>query len=414
MWKKDKYLEFLSSRHLAPENRRKFYGIWVDRFLAHRSGDATAPITGAEIDAFTLSLAATHEEWQVRQAADAVRLYLFFLQSQKEQAAPFSDNGGTPPVGFERKTREVIRLRHLSMATEKSYIGWLRHFLAWCGNVPSTSLGNAEVIGFLTHLAVERKVSKATQTQAFNALLFFFRNVLLRDLDVSSMAVRARPSRRLPVVLSRQEVSLVLGRLEGVYALMGGLIYGCGLRLNECMALRIKDVDFDQGCVIVRGGKGDKDRMTVLPGSLVDDLHRHLLGIRHLHEEDRRNDIAGVMVPYALERKYPNAGKEWGWFWVFPARSLSVDPSTHAVRRHHVLPSTLQKQIKNAVRQAGIAKPASVHTLRHSFATHLLENGYDIRTIQQLLGHADVKTTMIYTHVAGNNRLGVRSPLDTP
>lgn len=414
MWNKDKYIEFLSTRRLAPENRRKFYGMWVDRFLAHRGNDVAAPITGAEIDAFSHSLAATHEEWQVRQAADAVRLYLFFLQNQGDQPALSPDSGSAPPVAFEQKMREVIRLRHLSMATEKSYIGWLRHFLAWCGNAPSTSLDNAKVIGFLTHLAVERKVSKATQSQAFNALLFLFRNVLLRDLDVSSLAVRARPSRRLPVVLSRQEVSLLLARLEGVYAVMGRLIYGCGLRLNECMALRVKDVDFEQGCVIVRAGKGDKDRLTVLPGSLVDDLRRHLQDIRFLHEQDRVKNVAGVMMPDALERKYPNAGKEWGWFWLFPARTLSVDPRTHVVRRHHILPSTLQKQIKNAVRQAGIAKPASVHTLRHSFATHLLENGYDIRTIQQLLGHADVKTTMIYTHVAGKNRLGVQSPLDTP
>lgn len=369
MWNKEKYIEFLSVRRLAPENRRKFYGIWVDRFIAFRGRDVSAPITGTEIEAFSLSLATTHEDWQVRQAGDAVRLYLFFLQNQGDQSATPPDKDTIHAVDFEQKTREVIRLRHLSRATEKTYIGWLRHFLAWSGDSPPNALDSARVIGFLTHLAVEKKVSKATQSQAFNALLFFFRNVLLRDLDISSMAVRAKRGQRLPVVLSRQEVSRLLDQLVGVHALMARLIYGCGLRLNECMTLRVKDVDFEQGCVVVRAGKGDKDRMTVLPDSLVDDLRRHLLEVRPLHDQDRGNDVPGVSMPDALDRKYPNAGKEWGWFWVFPARSLSVDPRTQLVRRHHVLQDSLQKQIKNAVRNAGIVKPASVHTLRHSFAT---------------------------------------------
>ncbi len=284
--------------------------------------------------------------------------------------------------------------------------------MAWaCG------LDSATVVAFLTHLAVEKmekRIAKATQSQAFNALLFLFRNVLGQDLDISSMAVRAKQSRRLPVVLSRQEVTALLAQLDGVYRLMARLIYGCGLRLNECLALRVKDVDFAQGCLIVRAGKGDKDRRTVLPESLVEELRRHLQDMRHLYEKDRGNGAPGVALPGALERKYPDAGKEWGWFWVFPARSLSVDPRSQVVRRHHVFPDTLQRQIKNAVRKSGLAKLVSVHTLRHSFATHLLENGYDIRTIQELLGHRNVQTTMIYTHVTSKNRLGVRSPLDMP
>jgi integron integrase len=284
--------------------------------------------------------------------------------------------------------------------------------VAWaCG------LDSATVVAFLTHLAVEKmekRIAKATQSQAFNALLFLFRNVLGQDLDISSMAVRAKQSRRLPVVLSRQEVTALLAQLDGVYRLMARLIYGCGLRLNECLALRVKDVDFAQGCLIVRAGKGDKDRRTVLPESLVEELRRHLQDMRHLYEKDRGNGAPGVALPGALERKYPDAGKEWGWFWVFPARSLSVDPRSQVVRRHHVFPDTLQRQIKNAVRKSGLAKLVSVHTLRHSFATHLLENGYDIRTIQELLGHRNVQTTMIYTHVTSKNRLGVRSPLDMP
>ncbi len=294
--------------------------------------------------------------------------------------------------------RQVVRLRHLSLATEKTYLGWLRQFMAWRGDRAVSGLDSATVVAFLTHLAVEKRIAKATQSQAFNALLFLFRNVLGQDLDISSMAVRAKQSRRLPVVLSRQEVTALLAQLDGVYRLMARLIYGCGLRLNECLALRVKDVDFAQGCLIVRAGKGDKDRRTVLPESLVEELRRHLQDMRHLYEKDRGNGAPGVALPGALERKYPDAGKEWGWFWVFPARSLSVDPRSQVVRRHHVFPDTLQRQIKNAVRKSGLAKLVSVHTLRHSFATHLLENGYDIRTIQELLGHRNVQTTMIYTH----------------
>ncbi|MEW6594822.1 MAG: integron integrase [Thermodesulfobacteriota bacterium] len=391
----------------------KFYGIWAVRFVAFRGGDEAAPVDGHELEAFSRSLATTHEEWQIRQAGDAVRLYSFFLQSQ-EDGISTPDQNTTDLLGLEEKMRRVVRLRHLSLATERTYIGWLRQFLVWCGDCATGDLDGAKVTAFLTHLAVEKKIAKATQSQAFNALLFLFRNVLGLELDVSSLAVRAKRGQRLPVVLSRQEIAALFAQLDGVYLLMARLIYGCGLRLNECLALRVKDVDFAQGCLIVRAGKGDKDRRTVLPESLVEELQRHLRDVRHLYEQDRSNDTPGVALPGALERKYPNAGKEWGWFWVFPARALSVDPRSQVVRRHHVFPDTLQRQIKNAARRSGLAKQVSVHTLRHSFATHLLENGYDIRTIQELLGHSKLQTTMIYTHVTSKNRLGVRSPLDTP
>jgi len=272
-------------------------------------------------------------------------------------------------------------------------------------------LGN-DLQDFLSHLAVEKNVSASTQNQALNALVFLYRNVLGKNTENELSAVRASTRRRLPIVLTPQEIERIFECLDGVPRLMAMLIYGCGLRLQECLRLRIKDVDLEQNMVIVRSGKGDKDRRTVLPESLKDEITRHSAAVKSVYEKDRKENISGVWLPDALERKYPNAGKEWAWFWLFPAKSLSIDPYTSLVRRHHVHPASLQKTFYDALRKAGIAKQASVHTLRHSFATHLLENGYDIRTIQELLGHTNLQTTMIYTHVASKNILGVKSPLD--
>jgi integron integrase len=273
-------------------------------------------------------------------------------------------------------------------------------------------IDSADVKRFLSHLAVERKVAASTQNQAFNGLLFLFRHVLDREFAIAD-TVRAKAKRRLPVVLKRQEVQRIFEHLDGFHLLMARLIYGCGLRVQECISLRVKDIDFKQSGLTVRSGKGDKDRLTVLPESVKNDLLAHLIEIQKIYEGDTaRAEIDGVWLPNALERKYPKAGKEWGWFWVFPARDLSVDPRSGKVRRHHLHVSGLQRQFKNAVRAAGVIPNASVHSLRHSFATHLLEKGYDIRTIQELLGHSNLQTTMIYTHVAGKNILGVISPLD--
>jgi integron integrase len=302
-----------------------------------------------------------------------------------------------------------LRLKHLALRTERSYLGWIERFAAFVGVEPA-ALTSAEVESYLSHLAVQGGVSASTQNQAFSALLFLFRNVLGKELDVN--ALRAPESHRLPVVLSKQEVSSVIARLPERFRLMARLIYGAGLRLQECLELRVKDVDFDRGILTIRAGKGDKDRPTVLPESLRPAWEEHLKLIHGLHDADRRANLPGVALPLALERKYPNAGKEWGWFWAFPGDNVSTDPRTGILRRHHLHPSAFQKHFKKAVADAGVAKPATIHTLRHSFATHLLESGTDIRTIQELLGHSDVKTTMVYTHVATRNRLGVRSPLE--
>ncbi len=271
-------------------------------------------------------------------------------------------------------------------------------------------LDDSHIKDFLSYLASERRVAKSTQNQAFNALLFYYRHVLEKEVGSIAQVVRARKGRRLPVVLTYEKVIQLIDALQGVYQLMAQLIYGGGLSLNECFRLRVKDIEFEKNTLMIRGAKGDKDRQTLLPESIQPALQKHLQKVRKLYEKDHKAHVAGVFLPGALSRKYPNADKEWIWYWVFPSARLSVDPRANVVRRHHMSSSNLQKAIKKASK--GINNKVSVHTLRHSFATHLLEDGYDIRTIQQLLGHASLQTTMIYTHVAQKNRLSVISPLD--
>ena len=273
-------------------------------------------------------------------------------------------------------------------------------------------MGAREVEAFLTHLAVRGRVAAATQNQAKSALLFLYREVLDQDLPWLENVERAKAPKRLPVVLTQDEVQAVLSRLAGTHWLVAGLLYGAGLRIMEALRLRVKDVDFARGEILVREGKGFKDRVTMLPGLIVDPLRAHLEQVRALHEQDLSEGYGEVYLPYALDRKYPNAPREWGWQYVFPSKSRSVDPRSGMVRRHHVQDQAIQRAIRQAVRDAGIAKPATPHTLRHSFATHLLGSGYDIRTVQELLGHKDVATTMIYTHVLNKGGRGVTSPLD--
>jgi integron integrase len=305
-----------------------------------------------------------------------------------------------------------IRLKHYSIRTEASYADWVRRFLAFHASLPLDALAEPEISSFLTHLAVGENVAAATQNQALNALVFFFRHVLRKDLDAPFQLVRAKRPIRLPTVLSREEVHALLAQLSGDHLLMAQLLYGGGLRLMEVLRLRVKDLDFDLHQILIRDGKGFKDRITVFPDCLRGALITHLERVRRIYESDRSLGTAGVFLPFALARKYPEAGREWAWQFVFPSDRLSTDPRTGIVRRHHTDPSGLQKIVHSSARSAGILKPVGCHTLRHSFATHLLEAGYDIRTVQELLGHSDVKTTMIYTHVLNRGGLGVRSPID--
>ena len=308
---------------------------------------------------------------------------------------------------------EHMRVRHLALSTERSYLAWVRRFMLFHNKRHPREMGVPEVTKFLTHLAVDGRVSASTQNQALNAIVFLYKQVLETPLGDGIDAVRAKRPRHLPVVLSRDEVRRLLAAMHGTHQLMARVLYGGGLRLMECVRLRVKDVDFGLGQLTIRDGKGEKDRVTMLARSLQEPLQAHLARVRLLWQQDRRDKAQGVELPYVLAEKYPNAGREWAWHWVFPAKSLSTDPRSKIVRRQHVLEDGLQRAIKAALRQAGIEKHASCHTLRHSFATHLLENGADIRTVQELLGHADVATTMIYTHVLNRPGFGITSPLDT-
>lgn len=316
-----------------------------------------------------------------------------------------------PPPRLLERTRRLLRALHYSFRTEKAYVFWIRRFLAFHGVRHPLEMGAPEITTFLTALATRGRVSASTQNQAFSAILFLYRHVLERELTGLDDVVRAKPPTHLPLVLSRQEVAAVLARLRGVELLMASLLYGSGLRLLECARLRVKDVDFDRRELMVRDGKGRKDRVTLLPEGLVLPLRRQLEGALRLHQRDLEQDV-GVELPYALSRKYPAAARDWAWRWVFPAARTYADRWTGELRRHHLHESVLQRAVRAAVQRAGLSKPATCHTLRHSFATHLLESGYDIRTIQELLGHSDVNTTMVYTHVLNRGGRGVHSPLD--
>jgi integron integrase len=305
-----------------------------------------------------------------------------------------------------------VRARHYSRRTEKAYVHWIKRYKVFHGKRHPAEMGAVEVAAFLTSLAVRDKLAASTQNQALSALLFLYREVLGTDLPWLDDVVRAKRAQHLPVVLTREEVRAVLQRLDGVGRLMTLLLYGAGLRLLECCRLRVKDVDFGTNQVVVRDGKGRKDRVTVLPAAVRDSLARHLERVRQQHEADLEHGAGWVELPGALARKYSNAGREWGWQWVFPATRSYVDAATRQRRRHHLHESVLQRLVKDAVRRAGMAKPATCHTFRHSFATHLLEDGHDIRTIQELLGHRDVSTTMIYTHVLNRGPAGIRIPAD--
>ena len=310
------------------------------------------------------------------------------------------------------QVRDKIRVKHYSIRTEQAYTDWIKRFILFHKKQHPKDMGAGEVEQFLTHLAVAGKVSASTQNQAKSALLFLYRDVLSIDLPWLDEVVVAKNGKRLPVVLTVQETQRLLGRVEGTSGLIARLLYGSGMRVMEGVRLRVKDIDFQRRELIVREGKGNKDRVTMLPQSLIDPLQQHLVRVKSLHEQDLKAGFGDVYLPFALSRKYPVAGREWHWQYVFPAAKRSIDPRSDVERRHHVSDQAVQRAVRQAARDAELVKPVSPHTLRHSFATHLLQAGYDIRTVQELLGHKDVQTTMIYTHVLNRGGRGVVSPLD--
>jgi integron integrase len=337
------------------------------------------------------------------------------LRSRENQViipAPVAGEVQPPPRKLLDRVRDAIRVKHYSYQTEKTYVQWIRRYILFNNTRHPSEMGSAEVNAFLTHLAVDENVAASTQNQALCAILFLYKHVLQQDLDLCLDTVRAKRPRNLPTVLTVEEVLAIIQNLAGVYQLLVKLLYGSGMRLNEALQLRVKDVDFSQQQIAIRDSKGMESRVTMLPKSIVNDIQVHLHGVKHLHHQDLDKGYGSVFLPFALERKYPKACREWIWQYVFPSSHLSKDPRSEAIRRHHLHESGLQKAIKQAVRLAKIEKRVGCHTFRHSFATHLLQNGYDIRTVQELLGHKDVKTTMIYTHVLNRGGRGVVSPLD--
>ncbi len=409
----EEFRQYLQNSRAANTNALKFYVLWVTHFLNYCNKHPDDEFNEQDIDAYLKSLTKKYEQWQVDQARQAIEIYRFW-KSRRERKAGLTrlDTRDQWKIAAE-DMHNIMRLKHLALKTEQTYLNWVRKFYWFVNGEPPGELKSNHVKDFLTHLAVERKVAASTQNQAFSALLFLFRHVLDKPLDDISEAIRVNKKRRLPVVLTQPEVERLLTEMSGVNRLMAQIIYGGGLRLKECVQLRVKDIDINRKTVVIRRGKGDKDRETVLPGSILSDLKLHFEEIQSLYDKDRECNQAGVELPGALERKWPLAGREWAWFWVFPSYKLSADPVSGQIRRHHVHPSVLQKHLKKAAIKAEIHKRVTVHTLRHCFATHLIEQGCDVRTIQELLGHSHLETTMIYTHVAQTNRLGIISPLDS-
>jgi integron integrase len=412
------YGEFLLRAGLVRPEAARYCVAWVRRFLVRPASDECL---GDQVRRFCEDLErGGREEWQVRQADHALRMYFVNFRRRTDWERPVSGGAGdqakeAEPAAILERLRQRLRTRHYSYRTEQSYADWARRFFAYLGERQGAAQPRVDGEGvrdYLTQLAVRQRVSASTQNQALSALLFLCRDVLGLSIEGLAVTTRAKRGTHLPVVLSMPETAMLLDAMKGKARLMAALIYGGGLRVSECCELRVKDLDFEQGLLFVRAGKGARDRATLLPGAAREALRRHLVAVQALHAADRKIGLAGVSLPDAIERKYPRAGSELGWFWVFPSRSLSSDPRTGVVRRHHVTDSVIQKAVRAAAARASIHKPISVHTLRHSFATHLLLNGVDIRQIQEYLGHQNVETTMIYTHVVRELRSPAQSPLD--
>jgi integron integrase len=406
----------------VPEKNVQFHAYWVSRFISFCNRNENL-VADEKIAVFleSLSLDETIKDWQFRQAETALKLYtanflkgdkaLIDLNHSNAKQSEYSDFNSVV-----NKLRDMLRLKHYSYSTEQTYIEWAKRFYAYILSVKKEKeigrLDSADVTNYLTYLAVKQKISSSTQNQAFNALLFLFKNVLHVELVNMEDTVRAKRGQKLPVVLTVGEVQELFKHVKGRNLLIIQLIYGSGIRLMELARLRVKDIDFGSNLLFVRSGKGDKDRSTILPEFVKTELKLHLDKVKTLHDEDLRNGHGEVYLPNALDRKYPNAPKDWGWQYVFPSEKLSVDPRSSKIRRHHLSDKAIQNIVKEASKKAGIVKNASVHTLRHSFATHLLMNGVNIREIQDLLGHKNLETTMIYTHVMRDMSNAPRSPLD--
>jgi integron integrase len=405
------FQNYLKTHHLALEKNIPYLALWANRYLEFAASHPAMPAQ-ERLPRFLEDLSGRAQDWQIRQAATAVRLYSSHFEGKQLLSTVPAHPSWDEAL---RSLRDVLRLRHYSRKTEKAYAGWVQRFHRYAVTVKNADspadCGREEVRNYLSHLAMAAKVSASSQNQAFNALVFFYREVIGDGLADLGVAVRARRGEKVPVVLTVDEVKSLLAAAQGLGALLMRLIYGAGLRVSEAVRLRVKDVDLPAATLTVREGKGNNDRTTLLPRSLSAALEAHLAEVKTLHQKDLSNGCGEAPLPDALSRKYPNAGKEWGWQFVFPS-ALAPDPADGRVRRWHMSEKTVQEFVRRAARRAGLVKHATAHTLRHSFATHLLLRGVNIREVQDLLGHKSVETTMIYTHVLRNMAGAPESPLD--
>ena len=411
-----KFTEYLRTMNLASMNQIPFYCDWAAKFLKlelrnPELSDQDKLICWSD----QVSRYKGLEEWKVDQAETAVKIYLDWRSSDACETPPEMDNDRPNSMtagDVLRQARELIRLRHYSYRTEGTYLSWIERYIRYGQNQKTTLRSGDTLKAYLTFLAVKRKVSKATQSQAFNALLFLFRDVLKIDVTDMGKVVRAKRAPKIPVVLTDEEVRRLFSAVSKSSLLMLQIIYGGGLRISELTRLRIQDIDFHHHLICIRAGKGDKDRTTILPVCVVEPLRAHLEYVKKIYEDDIANGHGEVYLPEAMARKYSNAAREWHWQYVFPSRNLSVDPRGKKIRRHHISDKAIQSAMSNAVKKAGIEKQATVHSLRHSFATHMLMHGVNIRRVQEYLGHKNVETTMIYTHVIRDMSNDPQSPMD--
>lgn len=417
------FQQFLVVKGFTSKRHAPFYARWASKFLAY-SNENREPDLKKKIENFIAHLLKDQNiaDWQVDQARDALKLYIYHYDGNElsKLDTDRSQNVNNTRLDLPQvliSLRNSIRIKHYAYKTERSYIDWVKRFYEYVSkikkkNMQKEGLTSEDVRDFLSHLALKLKVSSSTQNQAFNALLFLFREVLMTELADLKKTVRAKRGPKLPVVLSKEEMGQVFDCASGKDLLFLQLLYGTGMRLMELVLLRVQDVDFDSSLIFIRSSKGDKDRTTILPEAVKDRLREHFKEVKTLHEKDLKDGHGEVFLPFALERKYPNANKEFGWQYAFPSVKLSIDPACGKIRRFHMSEKTIQTAMSEAVKNAGITKHATVHTLRHSFATHLLLDGVNIRNVQELLGHSHVETTMIYTHVIRDITNVPQSPLD--
>lgn len=408
MGKMNEYLGFLVKQGIL-EKHTQHYKSWVERYAKFCKEKAIDPYDVKSTSDYKISLEKSVETWQVEQALSAIKYYLHWrrkdIKASEKQNIPNDDQ----LEDYLDEAVKIMRLQGKAYKTEKSYLQHIKAFMVFHGK---SQFCDTDIVDYVSHVVVEKGVSKSTQNIVLNALVFFFRYVLEQEVGDLGQSLRAVKKDYIPVFFTHKEFNSIYNNLDGVAQLMAEVIYGGGLRHSEAYRLRIQDVDFSTKQLRIIGAKGDKDRLTLLSDHTAERLKVHFREVKELYEEDRKNDLAGVYMPNQLAIKYPNADKKWQWFWVFPSKNISVDPRAGVKRRHHIEKSFLNKALKAAMKKAGIEKKANVHSLRHSFATHLLEKGQDIRTVQGLLGHSDVKTTEIYTHTLKINKNNVRSPMD--